>query len=91
MPPGVDPETGEVDAPPQKPAPKAPQASGGAHNRCTQKQAGLVMKRMDDAGVGAKEFCEHFGVAQVADLAFERVDEALRWIAEQNAEPGSRG
>jgi hypothetical protein len=92
LPPGsVDPETGECDAPPQKPAPKAPQAAAGSgHNRCTQKQAGLILKRLDDSGVGAKDFCEQFGVAQVADLAFERVDEALRWIAE-HAEAGARG
>jgi hypothetical protein len=91
LPPGVDPETGEVDPPPQKPAPKAPQAAAGsAHNRCTQKQAGLMLKRLDDSGVAAKDFCEQFGVAQVADLAFERVDEALRWIAE-HAEAGARG
>jgi hypothetical protein len=52
--------------------------SGGG--RCSDKQAIMIQKRIDSAGINEREFLEHFQVQAIADLPWQKVDAALQWI-----------
>lgn len=63
-----------------KPAAEAPRArsTGG---KCTERQALMISKKLETAGLPESEFLEAFKVEALADLPFGKVDEALKWIA----------
>lgn len=71
-----------------KPATQAPQArtamnggaSGGGGGKCSVKQAAMLQKRLDGAGINERDFLEQFKVQAIADLPWQSVDAALQWI-----------
>lgn len=79
-PPNGDLQNGSAGQRPQTQAPRSRQSSGGGNGRCTEKQAGLVSLKLDQAGIPEREFLRQFGVASVLELPFARVNEALQWI-----------
>lgn len=65
-----------------KPQTAAPQSSGG-DGKATDKQVKLISVKLEQAGVTIPAFCDHFGLEDVEDLPFAKVNDALGWIAEQ--------
>jgi hypothetical protein len=69
-----------------KPATEASRSRGsGGGGKCTERQALMIGKKLDTAGIPENEFFEKFGIQAIADLPFGKVDEALRWIDSTNA------
>lgn len=64
-----------------KPAADAPRARSGGGGKCTERQALMISKKLETAGLPESEFFEAFTVEAIADLPFGKVDEALKWIA----------
>jgi hypothetical protein len=58
---------------------RAPQSTGGG-SFATEAQLGLIRKKCEIAGVKPDDFLKHFGIAELAHLPFDRVNEALDWI-----------
>jgi len=81
-------EPAEPRGKPTTEAPKPKTSNGGA---CTEKQAGLLRKKLDNAGISAEEFCKRFEVESIAALPFDKVNDGLAWIQNGNREPGSDG
>ena len=83
-------ETGDEGQPRQqasgKPRTQAPQAKTAGAKKCTGPQASMLAKKLEDFGIGAPKFLEHFKVEQVADLPMNQVDEALDWIKAFNGD-----
>lgn len=77
-------EEGEQRESPQrgKPATEAPRARSGSagSGKATEKQVALVKRRLNDSGLPENEFLQHFGIDDVANLPFGKVDEALNHI-----------
>lgn len=67
-----------------KPQTNAPQArsngGSGGGGKVTQKQVAFLFRKMEDHSVSAAQFIEHFAIKEVADLPFEKMDAALKWI-----------
>ena len=63
-----------------KPATQAPRANDG-RGFATEKQIGLIERRLGDAGIDQREFLEQFGITSLVDVPFAKVNEALDWIA----------
>ena len=61
--------------------------TGGGNGRCTEKQVKLLGMKLDHAGIPPKDFLTHFKIADIAELPFAKVNEALQWI--QNPDSGS--
>lgn len=83
LPEGVDPEEGggQPSAPRGKPATAAPKAtSQQAPGIATEKQLGLVRKKLDDAGMSAEQLCQHLQIPSLDKLPFAKVNEALAYI-----------
>jgi len=70
----------EGEEPRGRPSTDAPRSTSGNGKHCTDKQVNLLKARLDNAGVPENAFCKHYGVDFVADLPFNKVDEALKWI-----------
>jgi hypothetical protein len=68
-------------APAGKPATQAPRAAAGGRGLATEKQIGLIERRLGDAGIDQREFLEQFGIKSLVDVPFAKVNEALDWIA----------
>ena len=71
-----------------KPATQAPRArssGNGGGGRCTEKQAAMVGRKLDESGIREADFLTQFNVNAIAELPFGKVDEALQWIAHANA------
>lgn len=81
------------DEPPRrttKPATRAPQAvaTGGI---ATEKQIGLLRKKLDQAGMSDEDLCVHFGIEMLAELPFAKVNDALAYIADPQMAGDARG
>lgn len=59
--------------------------NGNGGGRCTEKQALMILKRLDVSGLPENHFLARFEIGAVAELPFKRVDEALQYIANVNA------
>lgn len=64
-----------------KPATTAPRSTAAARGFATEKQIGLIERRLGDAGIDQREFLERFGIKSLVDVPFAKVNEALDWIA----------
>jgi hypothetical protein len=85
---GMNQEGGDPQQPQRrgKPATQAPRArtngnGGNGGGRCTEKQAAMVARKLDEAGIREADFLTQFNVNAVAELPFAKVDEALQWIS----------
>ena len=64
--------------------PLPPRQSGHATHGvrlATERQVKLLRVKLEQAGIDDTEFCDYFGVSSVGELPFNRVNEALHWIA----------
>ena len=68
-----------------KPQTAAPKASNG-NGLATEKQIGLILKKLENAGISTETFCEHFQIDAVEELAFAKVNDARAFIQDQGAE-----
>ena len=59
--------------------PSAPRSTGGK-GCASDKQVKLVLARLTEAGLDGAILCEEFGIKEVAELPFGKVDAALSWI-----------
>lgn len=66
-----------------KPQTAAPKAAAG-NGKATEKQVNLLNVKLEQAGIDAPAFCDHFKLEAVEDLPFASVNDALAWIAEQS-------
>jgi hypothetical protein len=62
---------------------QSPTATAGGGNYATEAQLGLIRKKCETAKVAPNAFLQHFGIAELAALPFDRVNEALDWIKKQ--------
>lgn len=83
MPPGALEGDSSLSAAPRPSAPPAASHTGsrGGTRLATEKQVKLIRVRLDQAAIPESEFCEKFGIEDVAELPFSRVNEALLWIS----------
>jgi hypothetical protein len=58
---------------------RAPQSTGGG-NFATEAQLGLIRKKCETAGIKPDDFLKQLGIPELAQLPFDRVNEALDWI-----------
>ena len=59
-----------------------PRAKGGGSGLATEKQQKLVSVKLSQAGIPESELFAHFEIAALTELPFNKVNEALAWIAE---------
>lgn len=74
-------------APRGKPATQPPRAAANTGGIATEKQVGLVRKKLDMAGMSAEDLCAHLGIESLAALPFARVNDALAYIADPDHAP----
>jgi hypothetical protein len=60
---------------------QAPRTTSTGGNRCTERQAHLVSVKLDQAGILEKDFLRRFEIDAIADLPFDKVNDALHYIA----------
>jgi hypothetical protein len=76
----------EAQAPRGKPATQAPKSTNGGTQSsggvATEKQIKLIRVKLDNAGMSAEELCTKFGIDSITKLAFDKVNEALAFIAD---------
>ena len=65
-----------------KPTTQPPRAAANAGGLATEKQVGLVRKKLDLAGMSAEDLCAHLGIDSLTDLPFAKVNDALAYIAD---------
>jgi hypothetical protein len=63
-----------------KPATQAPRSTGG-RGFATEKQVALIERRMGEAGIDARDLCDHFEINALVEVPFARVNEILDWVA----------
>lgn len=85
MPPEIRDTVVGAEAPRGKPATDEPKPAGNAAGStapppATEKQIGLVRKRLDSSGVPENAFLKQFNLDAIEALPFAKVDEALNWI-----------
>ena len=68
----------------QKPATQAPRSTGG-RGFATEKQVGLIERRLGEAGIDARDLCDHFEINALVEIPFARVNEVLDFIANTTA------
>lgn len=79
MPEGMDLEESATT----KPKTQAPKAkAGGGNGLATEKQVGFLRRKLEEGQIAETEFLAHFEVDTVEALPFAKVNEALKWIAE---------
>lgn len=61
--------------------PRAQPKSRGGSGKATEKQQKLVSVKLSQASIPDTELCAHFGIASLAELPFDKVNDALAWIA----------
>jgi len=83
MPPGALEGDSSPSAAPRPSAPPAASHTGSRDGTrlATAKQVKLIRVRLDQAAIPESEFCEKFGIDDVAALPFSKVNEALLWIS----------
>jgi hypothetical protein len=59
-----------------------PRSSGGGGGHATDAQVKLLRARMNDAGMSAEDVCRRFEIDSITNLPFEKVNEALSFIAD---------
>jgi hypothetical protein len=62
------------------PAPSAPRSKGG-DGKATAKQVGLLKTKLKRANIDEPELLKQFSIEQLEAMPFERVNDALAWIA----------
>ena len=91
----IDPDTAAPEE--QRPVVKMPQAKAPVESETSDVdlnakikpgQVKVVQKAIDrmEGKVTTEALCTNFGIAALTDLPFVKVNEALRWISEQNPE-----
>lgn len=74
----------------QRPARRPPQQarprSSGGQGFATEAQVKLLRARMNDAGMSAEDVCKRFDIDSITHLPFEKVNEALGYIADPERE-----
>jgi hypothetical protein len=78
------PEQKSQARPAGKPQTQAPRSNGG-RGFATEKQVGLIARRMDDAGVLESDLLDHFELQSIDKVPFAKVNEVLAWIAQVHA------
>lgn len=63
-----------------------PRQTPGRAGFATPKQVGLVKRRCEGAGIAFAGIAQAFGIDELEQLPFDRVDDAIAWIA-KNARP----
>lgn len=63
-------------------APQGRPRSSGGSGVATESQVRLMRARLNDAGMSAEDVCKRFGVDSLTALPFEKVNEALAYIAD---------
>ena len=63
-----------------KPQTQAPRSTGG-RGFATEKQVGLIERRLGDAGIESRELCEAFEIQSLSEVPFAKVNAVLDWIA----------
>jgi hypothetical protein len=63
-------------------APQGRPRSNGGQGTATDAQVRLMRARMNDAGMSAEDVCKHFGVDSITQLPFDKVNDALAYIAD---------
>lgn len=63
---------------------QAPTARADSGNYATEAQLGLIRKKCETAKIAPDAFLQHFGIAELSLLPFDRVNEALDWIKKQS-------
>jgi hypothetical protein len=61
--------------------PPRPRSSGG-QGLATEAQVKLLRARLNDAGMSAEDVCKRFNIDSITQLPFERVNDALSYIAD---------
>jgi hypothetical protein len=64
----------------QAPRPRSANGNGGNGKPCTDAQTRMLGVKLSQAGIPVGEFCKRYGINAVAELPFERVNEALYYI-----------
>lgn len=77
----VDPQA-QAEQPRTKPATQTPKATNGGKGFATEKQLGMIGKKIDAAGIRETDFLKRFDLGRLDELPFDQVDAALRYIAE---------
>jgi hypothetical protein len=73
----------------QQPKARSAQAEAPAVDpakKVNEGQVNLLQRKLDGAKVTAEDFCKHFGIAAVPDLPFGKINEALKYLADNTAE-----
>jgi hypothetical protein len=65
----------------QRTAPQGRPRSSGGHGQATDSQVRLIRAKLNDARMSAEDLCQHFGVQSITELPFNKVNEALAFIA----------
>jgi hypothetical protein len=74
-----------------KPPTQSPKSNGNT-GIATEKQLGLIRKKLDSAGISAEDLCKRYSIDALAALPFDKVNDALAWIQSGGErEPGSEG
>jgi hypothetical protein len=60
---------------------KAPRSKGG-NGFATEAQQKLLSVKIEQAGMPEKDFLDHFEITALAELPFNKVNDALAWLAE---------
>lgn len=64
----------------------APKAAAAAPEVVTQNQVKHLLIKLDEAGMGADVLCAKFGIGAVAELKFDRLNDALAFIKDPERE-----
>lgn len=60
---------------------QAPRRTSSGTGTATEKQQGLLAVKCDQQGIGVDSLCRKFGVDDLSQLPFDKVNDALAWIA----------
>lgn len=63
-------------------APQGRPRSTGGQGTATEAQVRLMRARMNDAGMSAEDLCKQFGVDSITQIPFDKVNDALAYIAD---------
>jgi hypothetical protein len=66
----------------QRTAPQGRPRSTGGQGFATDAQVRLMRAKLNDAQMSAEDLCRHFGVQSITELPFDRVNDALAYIAD---------
>lgn len=67
-------------------APQGRPRSNGGSGVATEAQVRLMRARLNDAGLSAEDVCKRFGVQSITELPFDKVNDALAFIADPERE-----